>query len=229
MIIKLWPSRSDFTLSAEKNGEAISLNGVSYDFSLLEDGSTLPSSSISSDWILQPVERIDGELVITLILPFSADAPESARFPVDIIDPADGPIPLPGLELVPAQKPTEVGLIDWSKVVTQAMKDAAAAAARLVTAKAELSNRNTTALAQISRIQDRIDTIGFGIEIGEATPEDEAEQAALAAPLKAWKVYKYALGKVTTQSGWFESPAWPVEPPIPEIIASPMRAASQTI
>lgn len=119
--------------------------------------------------------------------------------------------------------------IDWSQLITKEMKDAAAAAAQLVAAKTALSAKNETAQGQIARIQDRIDTIGFGIDIGEATPEDEAEQAALAAPLKAWKVYKYALGKVTTQPGWFESPAWPVEPPIPEIIASPMRAAPETI
>ncbi|WP_072410811.1 phage tail protein [Pseudomonas sp. NFACC04-2] len=109
------------------------------------------------------------------------------------------------------------------------MKDAATAAAQLSAAKTELSARNAKALAQIERIQDRVDTIGFGIDIGEATPEDEAEQAALAAPLKAWKVYKYALGKVTTQPGWFESPIWPAEPPIPEIIAAPMLAAAESI
>lgn len=119
--------------------------------------------------------------------------------------------------------------VDWSQLITKAMKDSAAADAQLLIEKAELLARNSKALEQIARIQDRIDTISFGIDIGEATPEDEAEQAVLAAPLRAWKVYKYALGKVTTQPGWFESPAWPVEPPIPDIIASPMRDASETI
>ncbi|WVV46824.1 phage tail protein [Pseudomonas sp. NA13] len=109
------------------------------------------------------------------------------------------------------------------------MKAAAISAARLADAKSELSRRNLLAATQISRIQDRIDTIGFGIEIGEATPEDDIEQAALAAPLKAWKVYKYALGKVTVQPTWYQSPVWPIEPPIPEIIAAPMLATAESI
>ncbi|WLH15493.1 phage tail protein [Pseudomonas hefeiensis] len=109
------------------------------------------------------------------------------------------------------------------------MKAAAILAAQLAAMKSDLAERNARAATQISRIQDRIDTLGYGIEIGEATPEEEAEQAALAAPLKAWKVYKYALGKVTTQPGWFESPVWPAEPPIPQIIASPMLLRSETI
>lgn len=119
--------------------------------------------------------------------------------------------------------------IDWSQLITKAIKDAAAAAAQLAAAKAELSARNARALAQIERIQDRIDTIGFGIDIGEATPEEEAEQFALGAPLKAWKTYKFALGKVTVQPTWYQAPVWPVEPPMPEIIAAPMLAAAEPI
>lgn len=111
--------------------------------------------------------------------------------------------------------------IDWTKLITKAMKDAAAVAAQLVAAKAELAARNAQAVNQIARIQDRIDTIGYGIEIGEATEEDEAEQAALMISLAAWKAYKFALGKVTKQPGWHASPVWPVVPPIPAIIADP--------
>jgi multidrug efflux pump subunit AcrA (membrane-fusion protein) len=122
-----------------------------------------------------------------------------------------------------------MGNIDWSQMVTQAMKDAAVLAAHLAEAKAELAAKNAKAVAQIARIQDRVDTIGFGIEIGEATLEDEAEQAALLLTLKAWKAYKYALGKVTVQPTWYQAPVWPVEPPIPEIIAAPMLGSAETI
>ncbi|MBB4055206.1 hypothetical protein FHY08_001138 [Pseudomonas koreensis] len=87
--------------------------------------------------------------------------------------------------------------IDWTQLITKAMKDAAIQAAELATAKGLLASRNAQAIAQISRIQDRIDTINFGIDIGEAAAEDEAEQAALTLNLKAWKSYKFALGKVT--------------------------------
>ncbi|SDS41341.1 tail fiber assembly protein [Pseudomonas prosekii] len=111
--------------------------------------------------------------------------------------------------------------IDWSQLITKAMKDAAAQAEQLATAKTELSARNASAVTQIGRIQDRVDTIGFGIDIGEATEEDEAEQAALLINLKAWKTYKFALGKVTTQATWYAAPVWPVEPIVPVIIAAP--------
>ncbi|WP_241663659.1 phage tail protein [Pseudomonas sp. Sample_14] len=109
------------------------------------------------------------------------------------------------------------------------MKAAAAQAEKLASAKAELASRNNKAVTQIARIQDRVDTIGFGIDIGEATAEDEAEQAALLITLKAWKAYKFALGKVTVQPTWYEAPVWPVEPPIPEIIAAPLLSESAAI
>ncbi|WP_050999748.1 phage tail protein [Pseudomonas chlororaphis] len=104
------------------------------------------------------------------------------------------------------------------------MKAAEALAERLAESKAQLAARNATAAAQIDRITDRIETLGYGIEAGEATPEDAAEQAALAVNLKTWKAYKFALGKVTAQTTWPAAPVWPVEPPIPEIIAAPMFA-----
>lgn len=112
--------------------------------------------------------------------------------------------------------------IDWSQLITKAMKDSVAQAAQLAAAKAELSGRNIKALAQISRIQERIDTIGFGIDAGEATEEDEAEQSALLINLKAWRAYKFALGKVTAKASWPVSPEWPVEPVVPAIAADPM-------
>lgn len=119
--------------------------------------------------------------------------------------------------------------IDWSQLITKAMKDVAAKATQLAAAKAELSGRNIKALAQIARIQERIDTIGFGIEGGEATEEDEAEQAALLINLKAWKSYKFALGKVTVQPTWYAAPVWPLEPVVPVIVADPQTVAADLI
>ncbi|MBK5400522.1 phage tail protein [Pseudomonas sp. TH39(2020)] len=116
--------------------------------------------------------------------------------------------------------------IDWSQLITKAMKDAAAQAAQLAAARAELSARNAKAVTQIARIQDRIDTIGYGIDAGEATEEDEAEQAALLISIAAWKTYKFALGKVTVQPTWYAAPVWPVEPAAPVIIADPEARAA---
>ena len=111
--------------------------------------------------------------------------------------------------------------IDWSQLITKAMKDATVQTAQLAEAKAELSSRNLKAVTQIARIQDRVETIGYGIDAGEATEEDEAEQAALLVNLKAWKTYKFALGKVTVQPTWYAAPVWPLEPAVPLIVADP--------
>jgi len=111
--------------------------------------------------------------------------------------------------------------IDWSKMITKAMKDSVEQARQLTAAKTELSVRNTKAVTQIARIQDRIDTLGYGIDAGQATEEDEAEQAALVINLKAWKGYKFALGKVTVQPTWYAAPVWPLEPAVPIIVADP--------
>jgi hypothetical protein len=119
--------------------------------------------------------------------------------------------------------------IDWTQLITKAMKDAAALAALLVAAKADLAARNAKCVAQIARIQDRIDTLGYGIDSGEATPEDEAEQAALMANIKLWKTYKFALGKVTAQTTWPAAPVWPVEPVTPIIAADPQALSPDSI
>lgn len=119
--------------------------------------------------------------------------------------------------------------IDWSQLITKAMKDAAALAAHLAAMKADLAARNAKAVAQIARIQDRVDTIGYGIDAGEATEEDEAEQAALLINLKAWKAYKFALGKVTAKASWPANPEWPVEPVVPTIEASPTARPSSAV
>ncbi|WP_154912253.1 phage tail protein [Pseudomonas fluorescens] len=101
------------------------------------------------------------------------------------------------------------------------MKAAALAAAQLAEAKSELASKNLKAVTQIARLQDRIDTLGYGIGAGEATDEDEAEQVTLLVILKAWKAYKFALGKVTVQPTWYAAPVWPTEPVVPVIVADP--------
>ncbi|MDI3274889.1 phage tail protein [Pseudomonas sp. AL03] len=111
--------------------------------------------------------------------------------------------------------------IDWSRMITAEMKAAAAAAVHLIEVKAVLAAKNAGAVVQIARIQDRIDTLGYGIDAGEATEEDEAEQAALMISIASWKSYKFSLGKVTKQPGWHAAPVWPTIPAIPVIVADP--------
>jgi hypothetical protein len=111
--------------------------------------------------------------------------------------------------------------IDWTQLITKAMKDAAMLAAHLASMNTELAARNAKAVAQIARIQDRVDTLEYGIEVGEATEEDEVEQAALMISIKTWKGYKFALGKVPAQPTWPAMPVWPAEPNVPGIAADP--------
>lgn len=111
--------------------------------------------------------------------------------------------------------------IDWSQLITKAMKDSALVAEYLADVQAQLVARNAEAALQITRLQDRIDTLGYGIDAGEATSQDEDEHLALKDELKTWKAYKFTLGNITRQACWPASPDWPVPPAIPDIAAVP--------
>lgn len=114
--------------------------------------------------------------------------------------------------------------IDWSQLVTNEMKIAAEYAREMTAAKTQLSSKNSSAALQIARIQDRIETLSYGIDIGEASPEDMEESESLSSVLKIWKKYKFDLGKVTAKENWYQSPIWPEQPETPEIVASPERS-----
>lgn len=197
MIIKLSPVRSDLSLTVVRAGDRLDINGVSLDFSRLADGSTLPAEAVSSSFIVAPVERVNGDLVVTLMLPHDADAPESARFPIDIHDPADGPVRLPGLE--PGDTVEVVaGVIDWSQEITAEAKAQVAAEQHLAQVQAEIASRRAETDRSIAPLQDAVD-------LGEAT---EAE----AASLTAWKRYRVELSRVPTQPGYPSEIAWPAAP-----------------
>ncbi len=95
MIIKLSPVRSDSRISVSVNGNTISINEESFDFSPLQDGDTLPSAAIDSPWFAGDVKRIDGVLQVALVFPHGAYAGEAARFPESITVIQDGPVTLP--------------------------------------------------------------------------------------------------------------------------------------
>ncbi len=239
MRIKLTPSRRDDALVVVRSGNILMVNGEAFDFSPMGDGGTLPRSAIQSEWFPGDVDRADGELSLTLLLPIPSNYSPEQAFPADLVNVPDGPVifpaPLPkenGLFDEVAQfnhvYHARLGVIDWSKLVTKAMKEAAASAAILLAAKEALLQRNSDAALRITRINDRIETLSYGIEAGEASEEDEAEQAALQLSLKAWKGYKFALGKVTTQPTWPTAPIWPFEPAMPDIATDPGAMATET-
>lgn len=95
MNITLSPQRTDETLIVIKNGDSLTINDVIYDFSAIPDGATLPKSAFDCRWIISDVERVNGVINLTLILPHAVNASEQARYPSPIINPADGPLELP--------------------------------------------------------------------------------------------------------------------------------------
>ena len=95
MHITLTPQRRDDTLTVIKQGDALTINGTAYDFSQLPDGGTLPAEAVDCEFVIGSVDRVNGELELTLLLPHGVNASEAARFPQLIIDPADGKVELP--------------------------------------------------------------------------------------------------------------------------------------
>lgn len=196
MILKLSPVRSDIHLSVAKTGDILEVNGVALDFSRLPDGATLPAEAVGCNFVIAPVERINGDLVLTLMLPHDADAPQGARFPVDLY-PADGQVPLPGLELG-ERLPATAGVIDWSQVITAEAKAQAAAEQLLANVVSEQAQRRVVADAAIAPLQD-------AVELDEAT---EAEAALLI----DWKRYRVALSRLPDQEGYPSDIEWPAPP-----------------
>lgn len=102
MKITLSPQLRGDTLAVSKYGDVLTINGVAFDFSALPDGATIPAGEVPCEWIVGPVERVDGDLDLTLILPHGDDPGKAVAFPAAIIDPPDGPIALPHDEEEPA-------------------------------------------------------------------------------------------------------------------------------
>lgn len=95
MKISLSPQRRDDTLTVTKGGDTLTINGATFDFSVIPDGATLPAEAVDCEYIVDKIERINSELHLTLLIPIGPDASEAARFPEPITDPADGPLELP--------------------------------------------------------------------------------------------------------------------------------------
>lgn len=95
MRINLVPQRSSDTLSVSKSGDVLTINGDRFDFSSVPDGATISAGSVPCALIVGPVDRIDGEIHLTLILPHGPDPSEAVAFPAPIINPPDGVIAVP--------------------------------------------------------------------------------------------------------------------------------------
>ena len=95
MHITLNPQRRDDTPSISKSGDTLTINGVAYDFSIIPEGATLPASAVDCEYISGNVERINGVLHLSLILPHGPNPPQAVAFPEPLINPPDGVLELP--------------------------------------------------------------------------------------------------------------------------------------
>lgn len=96
MLISFSPQRRDDTLTLEKSdGDKLCINGDWFDFNPLNDGSTIPAGSIPCEWIAGPVERIDGKIHLTLVLPHGPNPSQAVAFPEPVTVTKDGPIAVP--------------------------------------------------------------------------------------------------------------------------------------
>ncbi|MGN8276749.1 hypothetical protein [Pseudomonas sp. SMN5] len=105
----LSPQRRDDTLEIVKTGDVLSVNGESFDFSQMGEGDTLPASAISSQWFLDKVDRVGGELVFTILLPLPWNYSQEQAFPVPLDNIQDGPVEFPLPLPVPDAETTPEG------------------------------------------------------------------------------------------------------------------------
>jgi len=95
MRISFSPQRRDDTLSVSKQADTLTINGIAYDLSVVPDGATLPASAVDCAFVTGDIERIDGDLHLTLILPHGPSPSHAAAFPEPMINPPDGLLELP--------------------------------------------------------------------------------------------------------------------------------------
>lgn len=96
MRISFSPQRRDDGLVLEKSsGDRLRINGELFNFNTLSDGDIIPSGVVPSEWIVGPVERIDGEVRLTIILPHGPNPSHAVAFPEPITVTDDGLIAVP--------------------------------------------------------------------------------------------------------------------------------------
>lgn len=96
MRISFVPQRRSDVLSLEKSqGDRLRINGELFNFNPLNDGDVIPAGVVPCEWIVGPIERVDGEIRLTLILPHGPNPSQAVAFPEPITVTEDGPIDVP--------------------------------------------------------------------------------------------------------------------------------------
>lgn len=100
MKIIFYPQRRDDELTLSLRGERLNISGDVVDLSSIPDGATVPMEAIDNPFVAGPIERIDGELCVSLLLPRSTpfgvfDEAGTMRPPFEVTITRDGDIALP--------------------------------------------------------------------------------------------------------------------------------------
>ncbi|GGA65788.1 hypothetical protein [Pelagibacterium lentulum] len=99
MHISFSPQRRDDTLTLERTApNRLRINGELFNFSPMEDGDVIEAGTVPCDWIVGPVEKIDGEVRLTVRLPHGPSPSQAVAFPEPITVTEDGPIAVPSDE-----------------------------------------------------------------------------------------------------------------------------------
>lgn len=193
MIIKLSPQEMHppQQLAVWKNGEQLNINGLTIDLASLVEGASLPANAIGSAWVAGPIQRVGGQVVLTLFLPNSPESTEAERFPRDLVDVPDGRVALPGKAAEEHFPTLGFAQIDWSLMQTPAQQAEALALAII----AQLRREADQALAPLA----------------DAAALDMASETEKA-KLTDWQRYRVLLNRVPEQAGWPTDIDWPELP-----------------
>lgn len=99
MRISFSPQRRDDVLEVTKQGDSLTINGEVFDFSVVPEGATLPSSAVPNEFVVGDITRIDGELQITLLLPHGPNPSQVMAFPSGLASVPDGKVAIPHHEV----------------------------------------------------------------------------------------------------------------------------------
>jgi hypothetical protein len=101
------PCNMSETLTASVSGDAITLNGKTFDFSRLSEGDLLPGTAVDSEWIAHNnIYRLNGVITLTLTSPYNGPGNQAQRFPEPLAG-VEGEVPFPQPDVVELPDPPE--------------------------------------------------------------------------------------------------------------------------
>lgn len=96
MIIYLTPQAREDRATVIREGDRLTIDDVTFDFSELSEGESI---TVDSPWVVGPVTRESGHVTLLLILGHGHSAPHETRWPDPVIDPPDGVVEFPPYEV----------------------------------------------------------------------------------------------------------------------------------